>query len=144
MIASVTVSPHQGFPAMAHSGAARAAVEQMTHDWAQRWQDEGISAVALALGRFDTESLRKYPAELTAGVARSVPLGRLGEPREFGWLAALVASPVGRALSGSTITLVGAADDWWGAWPPPALTGEDGSVSTEELHVLPERYPASQ
>lgn len=36
MIASVTVSPHQGFPAMAHSGAARAAVEAMTRDWAQR------------------------------------------------------------------------------------------------------------
>lgn len=132
MIASVTVSPHQGFPAMAHSGAARAAVEAMTRDWAARWAADGISAVALALGRFDTESLRKYPAELTAGAARSVPLGRLGEPREFGWLAALVASPLGRALSGSTITLDGAADDWWGPWPPPALVGEGGTVPTEE------------
>ena len=132
MIASVTVSPHQGFPAMAHSGAARAAVEAMTRDWAERWERDGISAVALALGRFDTESLRKYPAELTEGAARSVPLGRLGEPREFGWLAALVASPLGRSLSGSTITLDGAADDWWGPWPPPALVGESGMVPTEE------------
>jgi len=134
MIASVTVSPHQGFPAMAHSGAARAVVEAMTRDWAQRWQDDGISAVALALGRFDTESLRKYPAELTAGAARSVPLGRLGEPREFGWLAAVVASPVGRALSGSTITLDGAADDWWGPWPPPALVDASGTLPSEERH----------
>jgi citronellol/citronellal dehydrogenase len=132
MIASVTVSPHQGFPAMAHSGAARAAVEAMTRDWAERWADEGIGAVALALGRFDTESLRKYPAELTAGAARSVPLGRLGDPREFGWLAALVASPLGRALSGSTITLDGAADDWWGPWPPAGMAGEGGTVPTEE------------
>ncbi|MFP5364984.1 MAG: SDR family oxidoreductase [Thermoleophilia bacterium] len=132
MIASVTVSPHHGFPAMAHSGAARAAVEAMTRDWAQRWEKDGISAVALALGRFDTESLRKYPAELTEGAARSVPLGRLGEPREFGWLAALVASPLGRSLSGSTITLDGAADDWWGPWPPPALVGESGTVPTEQ------------
>ena len=132
MIASVTVSPHQGFPAMAHSGAARAAVEALTRDWAARWEADAISAVALALGRFDTESLRKYPEELTRGAARSVPLGRLGEPREFGWLAALVASPLGRALSGSTITLDGAADDWWGPWPPPALTAPDGSVPTEE------------
>jgi len=132
MIASVTVSPRQGFPAMAHSGAARAAVEAMTRDWAARWEADGISAVALALGRFDTESLRKYPEELTRGAARSVPLGRLGEPREFGWLAALVASPIGHALSGSTITLDGAADDWWGPWPPPALTAADGSVPTEQ------------
>lgn len=61
-----------------------------------------------------------------------MPLGRLGEPREFGWLAALVASPLGRSLSGSTITLDGAADDWWGPWPPPALVGESGTVPTEE------------
>jgi citronellol/citronellal dehydrogenase len=132
MIASVTVSPHHGFPGMAHSGVARAAVEEMTRDWAERWADEGISAVALALGRFDTESLRKYPAQLTAGAARSVPLGRLGDPREFGWLAALVASPLGRSLSGSTITLDGAADDWWGPWPPAGMAGEGGTVPTEE------------
>ncbi|MGH2941733.1 MAG: SDR family oxidoreductase [Solirubrobacteraceae bacterium] len=132
MIASVTVSPHHGFPAMVHSGAARAAVEAMTRDWAERWAADGISAVALALGRFATDSLRKYPAELTTGAARSVPLGRLGDPREFGWLAALVASPLGRSLSGSTITLDGAADDWWGPWPPTTLIGEDGTVPTEE------------
>lgn len=132
MIASVTVSPHQGFPGMAHSGAARGAVEEMTRDWAERWADDGIGAVTLALGRFDTESLRKYPAELTAGAARSVPLGRLGDPREFGWLAALVASPLGRSLSGSTITLDGAADDWWGPWPPAGMAGEGGTVPTEE------------
>lgn len=132
MIASVTVSPHQGFPGMAHSGAARAAVEAFTRDWAERWAADGISAVALALGRFDTESLRKYPAELTRGLARSVPLGHLGEPREFGWLAALVASPLGRALSGSTITLDGGADNSWGPWPPAALTAADGTVPAEE------------
>ncbi|MBA3328521.1 MAG: SDR family NAD(P)-dependent oxidoreductase, partial [Solirubrobacterales bacterium] len=73
-IASVTVSPHQGFPAMAHSGAARAAVEAMTRDWAARWAGEGIRAVALAIGRFDTESLRKYPEMVLRGAARSVPL----------------------------------------------------------------------
>ena len=81
---------------MAHGGAAReAAVEAMTREWAQRWEPDGISAVALALGRFDTESLHKYPEELTRGAARSVPLGRMGEPREFGWLAAsrLAAGP---------------------------------------------------
>ncbi len=32
-IVNVTVSPHQGFPAMAHTGAARAAVESLTRSW---------------------------------------------------------------------------------------------------------------
>lgn len=132
MIASVTVSPHQVVPAMAHSGAARAAVEEMTRDWAERWEDDGISAVALALGPFHTESLSTHPAEPTDDLARAVPLGRVGGPREFGWLAALVASPLGRSLSGSTITLDGAAGDWWRPWPPAAPVGESGAVATEE------------
>ncbi|MGZ4260489.1 MAG: SDR family NAD(P)-dependent oxidoreductase, partial [Solirubrobacteraceae bacterium] len=61
-IVNVTVSPHQGFPAMAHTGAARAAVEGLTNELAADWAGDGVSVVAVAIGRFDTESLRKYPA----------------------------------------------------------------------------------
>jgi citronellol/citronellal dehydrogenase len=47
-------------------------------------------------------------------------------------LGKAAAAELGRSLSGSTITLDGAADDWWGTWPPAALVGERGSVPTEE------------
>src|SRR6202030_2036856 len=63
-IVNVTVSPHHGMPAMAHTGAARAAVEALTRELAGNWKADGISVSAIALGRFATESLRKYPAEL--------------------------------------------------------------------------------
>ncbi|MGA2927214.1 MAG: SDR family NAD(P)-dependent oxidoreductase, partial [Solirubrobacteraceae bacterium] len=63
-IVNVTVSPHHGMPAMAHTGAARAAIEALTRELASSWSDEGVSVVAVAIGRFATESLRKYPAEL--------------------------------------------------------------------------------
>src|SRR5436190_10773220 len=36
-IVNVTVSPHHGMPAMAHTGAARAAVEALTRQWAEQW-----------------------------------------------------------------------------------------------------------
>jgi citronellol/citronellal dehydrogenase len=88
--------------------------------------------VAAAIGRFDTESLRKYPEVVWRGAARSVPLQRLGTMQEFGWLVALLASPLGPALSGSTVTLDGAADNWFGPWPPATLAGDDGTVPTEE------------
>jgi citronellol/citronellal dehydrogenase len=128
---NVTVSPHQGFPAMAHTGAARAAVEAMSRELATRWAEETITVVALALGRFATESLRKYPAELWQKAAASVPLQRLGTLEEYGWMVALLASPLGSALSGSVVTLDGALDNWNGPWPPPDLT-RDGQVPTEE------------
>jgi citronellol/citronellal dehydrogenase len=130
-IVNVTVSPHQGFPAMAHTGAARAAVEALTSELASAWAGDGISVVAVAIGRFDTESLRKYPAELWRSAAATVPLQRLGDVAEYGWLIALLASGLGAACSGSVVTLDGALDNWTGPWPPAGLA-RDGEVPTEE------------
>jgi citronellol/citronellal dehydrogenase len=130
-VVNVTVSPHHGMPAMAHTGAARAAVEALTAELADRWRADGIGVVAAAIGRFDTESLRKYPEIVWRSAAKSVPLQRLGDMQEFAWLVALLASPIGRSLSGTTVTLDGAADNWWGAWPPPTIADDAGTVPTE-------------
>jgi len=130
-IINVTVSPHHGMPTMAHTGAARAAVEAITRDLASSYGIHDITVVALALGRFDTESLRKYPADLWRTAAATVPVQRLGSVEEYGWLVALLATPLGAALSGSVVTLDGALDNWFGRWPPTGLT-QDGEVPTEE------------
>ncbi|MCZ4492995.1 MAG: family NAD(P)-dependent oxidoreductase, partial [Conexibacter sp.] len=37
-VINVTVSPHHGMPAMAHTGAARAAVEALTRELAEEWR----------------------------------------------------------------------------------------------------------
>ncbi|CAN5215520.1 SDR family oxidoreductase [soil metagenome] len=126
MIASVAVSARHGLTAT---------VDELTREWAQRWQEDGISAVALALDCRDPEQ-RGRTAELVGGVGRPAPLGRLGEPHEFGWLAALVASPLGRSLSGTTITLDGAAGDWWGPWPLVALANETVTVSADQRRSI--------
>jgi citronellol/citronellal dehydrogenase len=130
-IVNVTLSPHHGMPGMAHSGAARATVEALTRELAARWADRGIAVTAVAAGHFDTKAMVKYPDAVRAGMARSVPLQRLGRPQEHAWLVALLCSPLGRALNGSTVTLDGARDNWFGPWPPPGLTGETGEVPTE-------------
>jgi citronellol/citronellal dehydrogenase len=130
MVVNITVSPHHGMPAMAHTGAARAAVEALTRSLSEREPDVGF--VAAAIGRFDTESLRKYPDVVLRGAARSVPLQRLGRMEEFGWLIALLATPAGRALDGTVITLDGGADNWTGPWPPPNILDDEGTVPTEE------------
>ena len=134
-IINVTLSPHHGLTGMTHSSAARAAVEGYTRALAREWAPHGIAVVALAAGHFETDALRKYPEPVREGAARAVPLGRLGREQEHAWLVALVASPLGRALSGSVVTLDGARDNWFGPWPPPALTeaGRGADRSQEEL-----------
>jgi citronellol/citronellal dehydrogenase len=131
-IINVTLSPHHGMPGMAHSGAARAAVEELTRELARRWAGEGVTVTAVAAGHFDTEALEKYPASLRAGMARTVPLQRLGTVEEHAWLVTLLASPLRKAFNGSTVTLDGARDNWFGPWPPPGLADESGEVPTEE------------
>ena len=130
-VVNVTLSPHHGLPGMTHSSAARAAVEGLTRALAREWRDDGIAVLALAAGHFDTESLRKYPEPVWKAAARTVPLQRLGREEEHAWLVALACSPLGRALSGSVITLDGARDNWFGPWPPESLTADGGEVPTE-------------
>jgi citronellol/citronellal dehydrogenase len=131
-VVNVTLSPHHGMPGMAHSGAARAAVEALTRELAGRWRETGVVVTAVAAGHFDTEVLAKYPASVRAGASRTVPLQRLGEASEHAWLVALLASPLGRAFNGATITLDGARDNWCGPWPPAGLADEAGEVPVEE------------
>lgn len=135
-IVNVTLSPHHGMPGMAHSGAARATVEALTRELAKRWADRKITVTAAAAGHFDTEAVLKYPDSVRAGMARSVPFQRVGRPEEHAWLVALLCSPLGRALNGSTVTLDGARDNWFGPWPPPGLTGDTGEVPTEARRGL--------
>ena len=136
-IVNVTLSPHHGLPGMTHSSAARAAVEALTLELAADWAGDGIAVVAAAAGHFETEVLSKYPEPVRRNVASTVPLQRLGRPEEHAWLIALLASPIGRALSGSTVTLDGGRDNWFGPWPPPGLRDERGQVPTEARRPVP-------
>jgi len=131
-IVNVSLSPHHGMPGMAHSGAARSTVEALTRELAARWAGDGIAVTTVAPGTFDTEVMVKYPTSVRAGMARSVPLQRVGTPAEHAWLVTLLASPLGHALSGSTVTLDGARDNWFGPWPPPGLLDDSGEVPVEE------------
>jgi citronellol/citronellal dehydrogenase len=130
-IVNVTLSPHHGLTGMVHSSAARAAVEGLTSELAREWASDGIAVVAAAAGHFDTASLRKYPETVWKAAAGTVPLQRLGREDEWGWLITLLASPVGHALSGSVVTLDGARDNWFGAWPPSGLRDDEGEVPIE-------------
>ena len=130
-VVNVTLSPHHGLAGMTHSSAARAAVEGYTRALADEWAPDGIVVIAVAAGHFDTASLRKYPEPVWRAAARTVPLQRLGREDEHAWLVALAASELGRALSGSVVTLDGARDNWFGPWPPPAITDDGGTVPTE-------------
>ena len=132
-VLSVTLSPHNGMPGMVHSGAARAAVENMMRTLAVEWARFGIKTCALAAGQFATETLlTKYPQVVVDNLERSIPIGRAGRPEEMAWLVAYLASPAGDFFSGTTITMDGARDNWAGPWPPEAIVDDAGAPVAEE------------
>ena len=97
-ILSVTLSPHNGMPGMVHSGAARAAVENMMRTLAIEWARFGITTCAVAAGQFATETLlTKYPPEV---VDERRPLDPPGTDRAPGGdrLAARLPRLAGRGL----------------------------------------------
>src|SRR3954470_10191060 len=139
-VVSITLSPHHGQPGMAHSSAARAAVENLMRVLSIEWARFGIKLNAIALGQFETETLlTKYPQQVVDSVASTIPLGTLGRPEDIAWLVAYLASTAGDFVSGALLTVDGARDNWYGAWPPGGLTDDEGRPLAEARR--PSRTP---
>ena len=102
-VISVTLSPHHGMPGMAHSGAARAAVENMMRTLSIEWARFNVKLCAVAAGQFDTEVLRtKYPKEVAENVVRTVPAATARHARGDGLADRLSRLPGWRLLSGGS------------------------------------------
>ena len=137
-IVSITLSPHNGLPGMAHSSAARAAVENLMRVLSIEWARFGIRLNAVAPGQFLTETFAtKYPQQVVDAAAGSVPLQRLGRPEEIAWLVTYLASPAGDFVSGAVLTVDGARDNWLGPWPPTGFTDPAGAPVAEERRPRP-------
>ena len=136
-VVSITLSPHNGMPGMVHSGAARAAVENLMRGLAIEWARHGIKLNAIAAGQFGTDTfMTKYPQAMIDAAAGTVPLGRLGRSEEIAWLVVHLASAAGDFTSGSVITVDGARDNWLGSWPPADLVDADGRPLAEARRPL--------
>jgi 2-deoxy-D-gluconate 3-dehydrogenase len=90
--------------------AAKAAVVSLTQALAQEWGAAGVRINALSPGLIDTEinrALVEHP-ELGDALARSVPLGRWGEPEDLVGAAVWLASDASSYVSGAQIPVNGA------------------------------------
>ena len=118
----VGFSPRRGVPLMAHSSAARAALENMASTIAIEWSKYGIRAACVAAGLIQTEGMLQYGGqELVDEYAKTVPMRRAGRPEEVAATIAFLASAGAGYLTGTTVVVDGGADAWGIGAPPPPL-----------------------
>jgi citronellol/citronellal dehydrogenase len=131
-VISVTLTPHTGLAGMAHSSAARAAVENLMKVLAIEWARYRINLVAVAPGVVDTDTFRtKYPPEVVEFWGRNTLAGRLVAPEEVARTIAFLASAGGDSISGSVINVDAGHDVHQSPFPPRDLAQADGSLPAE-------------
>lgn len=109
----LSTSVRAPLPDLAISNGLRPGLAMAAKTMAQEYGPDGHRVNCVLPGRFDTDRVRAMdeasgdPAARRAAHARIVPLGRLGQPEEFGAVAAFVTSPVASYMTGSVTTVDG-------------------------------------
>ena len=118
-IVSIIAQIARGFPGMAHTGAARAGVENVTKTIAVEWAMHGIRANAVAPGVIKTTGTRQYPPSLLENAIKACPLKRLGTGEEVTHLITYLCSGYADFITGQTFYIDGGASLWGDAWIIP-------------------------
>jgi NAD(P)-dependent dehydrogenase (short-subunit alcohol dehydrogenase family) len=116
-IVTIVADMWDGFPGMAHTGAARAGVVNLTKTLAVEWARFDILVNAVAPGVILSTGMHNYPPGLPEIARSQVPLKRLGRCEDVSSAVCYLLSPGGSFVSGETIRVDGAGSLWGSNWP---------------------------
>lgn len=118
-IINVIANIYRGFPGMAHTGAARAGVENLTMTLAVEWAQFGILVNAVAPGIILSSGTAQYPPQLLERGIAETPLKRAGTVEEVAASIVFLASPAAAYITGATLRIDGAQALWGHTWEIP-------------------------
>lgn len=115
-----SISATRPSPGTAAYGAAKAGIDSLVRSLAVEWAPRvRVNAIDVGLVRTEQTDLHYGGEDGVAAIERTIPLGRLAEPRDVGNVAAFLASPLADYVSGAVVAAHG------GGEPPPFLTAAD-------------------
>jgi citronellol/citronellal dehydrogenase len=118
-IVNVIANIYRGFPGMAHTGAARAGVENLTMSLAVEWAQFGILVNAIAPGIILSSGTTQYPPQILERGISQTPLKRAGSCEEVAASIVFLASPAAQFITGATLRLDGGQALWGNLWEIP-------------------------
>jgi NAD(P)-dependent dehydrogenase (short-subunit alcohol dehydrogenase family) len=106
-----SVSALRPSPGTAAYAAAKAGLVSLTQTLAVEWAPKvRVNAIAAGLIATEQAELHYGDAAAQARVAATVPLGRLGTPRDVGDVVVFFASPLASYVSGATLAMHGGGE----------------------------------
>jgi NAD(P)-dependent dehydrogenase (short-subunit alcohol dehydrogenase family) len=106
-----SVSGVRPSPGTAAYGAAKAGLLSLTRSLAVEWAPKvRVNAVAAGMIRTELADLHYGDEDGIRAAAATVPLGRLGEPRDVADVCLFLASPLARYVSGAEVLLHGGGE----------------------------------
>jgi citronellol/citronellal dehydrogenase len=109
-IVNIVADMWNGFPGMAHTGAARAGVVNLTKTLALEWASRGVRVNAVAPGVIRSSGMDTYhPAirEAAEAGAKRLPAARMGTEEEVSGMVAFLLSDAAAFITGATVPIDG-------------------------------------
>lgn len=110
IIVNITANVFRGFPGMAHTGAARAGVENMTKTLALEWAEHKVRINAVAPGTIESSGLDTYPQAIQDSFAKGREenlMKRFGTVDDVSNTVMFFSSPLSDYISGTTLYVDG-------------------------------------
>jgi citronellol/citronellal dehydrogenase len=133
-IVNMTADFRNGMPGMAHSGAARAGMSNLTMTAAVEWASAGVRVNAVAPGWIASSGMDTYEGPMTKIIPRlkaHVPMRRLGLEAEVSGAIVFLLSPAAAFVTGVTLQIDGGASLGSGIFP---TQDHERSVPFEGFH----------
>ena len=102
-----SVAAEIGLPGQVAYGASKAGLVGLARTLAGEWGPRGVRCNVVMPGMFATPKVTAMPDGLKDRVARTIPLGRFGEPDELAAVVSFLLSPAAAYLNGSVIRVDG-------------------------------------
>lgn len=119
-IVNITADMHNGMPGMAHSGAARAGMANLTQTAAVEWARWGVRVNAVAPGWIASSGMDTYGGAVRAMIPylkQHLPARRLGTEAEVSAAVVFLLSPAASFITGVQLQVDGGAPLGGRHWP---------------------------
>ena len=134
-IVNMSADMWMGLPGVAHSGAARAAMNSLTESAACEWAASGVRVNSVAPGLIASSGFDHYGGEAVEGIlrhTRTIPAQRYGSVSEVSAAIVFLLSPAAAFITGTCLRVDGGGPNARSSWP---LQAHENNAAFEGFHL---------